>query len=135
MFFTAISIAIILRNNIPRGPVCLFLQHTAVAPVASAPQNWPSKPRFMILFPLSVLQTSPKSWPARGWQFRMTKCHVQQINYLSAWTQHTVDVCQLIASSFPMTRKGQITLQMKLVLANDSLATPYTLTFPSFLTG
>lgn len=99
MFFTAISIAIILRNNIPQGPVCLFLQHTEVAPVASAPRNWPPKARFMVLFSLPVLQTSPKSWPARGWQLRMTKCHMQQINYLSDWTQLTVDVCQLIASS------------------------------------
>lgn len=54
----------------------------------------------------------------------MTKCHMQQINYLSVWTQYTVDVCQLIASSFPMISKGQITLQAKLVLANDVLATP-----------
>lgn len=28
MFFTAISIAIILRNNIPLGPVCWLLQHS-----------------------------------------------------------------------------------------------------------
>lgn len=35
-----------------------------------------------------------------------------------------MDVCQLIAFSFPMTSKGQITLEVKLVLANDGLATP-----------
>lgn len=90
--------------------------------MASAPPNWPLKPRFMIQFPLSVFQTSSKSWPARGWQLRMTKCHMQQINYLSTWTQYTVDVCQLIASSFPMISKGPITWE-KLVLGNDGLAT------------
>ena len=34
-----------------------------------------------------------------------------------------------------MTRKGQITLQMRLVLANEGLANPYTFTFSSFLTA
>lgn len=120
MFFTAISIAIILRNNIPLGPVCLLLQHTAVAPVASAPRDWPPKPRFMILFPLPVLQPSPESWPARGWQLRMTKCHVLQINYLSAWAQHTVDPCQLSASPFMTTRKTPTALPARLELTKAS---------------
>ena len=87
MFFTAISIAIILRNNIPLGPVCWLQQHTEVAPVASAPRNWPPKPRFLIPLPLLVLQPSPKSWFTRESQFSRTKRHVLQINYFSAWTQ------------------------------------------------
>lgn len=139
MFFTAISIAIILRNNTPLGPVCWLLQHTVVAPVGSAPRNWPPKPRFMILLPLPLLQPSPISYPARAGQFRMTKSHVLHINYLSAWTQHSVDVCQLIASSFMLTRKSQTTLQGRLELTTEGLtaglANPSMLTFPAFLTG
>lgn len=46
-----------------------------------------SKPRFLIPLPLLVLQPSPKSWFTRENQFSMTKPHVLQINYFSAWTQ------------------------------------------------
>lgn len=51
----------------------------------------------------------------------MTKCHVQQINYLSAWTQNAVEVCQSIASSFMMMRKSQITLQRRLEVPKEDL--------------
>ena len=46
-----------------------------------------SKPRFLIPIPLLGLQPSPKSWSTRESQLRMTKRHVLQINYFSAWTQ------------------------------------------------
>lgn len=75
----------------------------------------------MILFPLPVLRPSPESWPVRDWQLRMTKCHVLQINYLSAWAQHTVDPCQLAAFLFMVTRKTLTTLQEMLELTNEEM--------------
>lgn len=51
----------------------------------------------------------------------MTKCHLQQINFLSAQTHHVVEFCQLIASSFMRVRKSQITPQAGLELTNEDL--------------
>lgn len=133
MFFTAIAIAIILRNNIPLGPVCLLLQHTAVAPVASAPRNWPPKPRLMILFPLPELQSSPESWPARAWLLRMTKRHVLP-GPGTLWLP-----AKLTASSFKTTGKNHIGLRVRLQRTDEGVLaawpTPPCPACPALLTG
>lgn len=137
MFFTAIAIAIILRNNTPLGPVCLLLQHTAVAPVASAPWSWPQSSERWPCF----LSQSCSHHPNPGLrgpgclECPSVTCCKSVIHLLGPGTLWL----PAKLTAFKMIGKNHTGLQVRLELTNEGVLvawpTPTCPVFPALLTG